>query len=184
MYCRAGYYAQCDEANPSGKESGTAFFGGPKDSGPFDGLQAEYARVPFANVGLVRLPEEVSDDQAILISDIFPTGYFGAEIANVHNGSTVVVFCCGRVGQFGIASSKLMGAGRIFAVDTIASRLQMASEQGAETIDFNSEDPVEAILDLTKGIGVDKAIDAVGVDAVHPSKGPAHKKQGRKRVSK
>jgi threonine dehydrogenase-like Zn-dependent dehydrogenase len=179
-YCRSGYYAQCDEANPNGKESGTAFFGGPKDSGPFDGLQAEYARVPFANVGLVRLPQEISDDQAILISDIFPTGYFGAEIANVHDGSTVVVFGCGPVGQFAIASCKLMGAGRIFAVDSIASRLQMASEQGAETIDFNSEDPVEAILDLTKSVGVDKAIDAVGVDAVHPSKGPAHKPEEQK----
>jgi threonine dehydrogenase-like Zn-dependent dehydrogenase len=174
-YCRAGYYAQCDDANPNGKDSGTAFFGGPKTSGPFDGLQAEYACVPFAHVGLVRLPDEVSDDQAVLISDIFPTGYFGADIANVHDGSTVVIFGCGPVGQFTIASFKLLGAGRIFAVDTIASRLQMASEQGAETIDFNSEDPVETILELTNGIGVDKAIDAVGVDAVHPSKGPAHK---------
>ncbi|HXO60717.1 MAG TPA: zinc-binding dehydrogenase [Candidatus Acidoferrales bacterium] len=169
------YYAQCDDANPNGKDSGTAFLGGPKTSGPFDGLQAEYACVPFAHVGLVRLPDEVSDDQAILISDIFPTGYFGADIANVHDGSTVVIFGCGPVGQFTIASCKLLGAGRIFAVDTIASRLQMASEQGAETIDFNSEDPVETILELTNGIGVDKAIDAVGVDAVHPSKGPAHK---------
>ena len=174
-YCRSGYYAQCDDANPNGKDSGTAFFGGPKESGPFDGLQAEYARVPFAHIGLVRLPEEVTDDQAILISDIFPTGYFGADIAHVHGGSTVVVFGCGPVGQFAIASCKLLGAGRIFAVDTIAGRLQMASEQGAETIDFNSEDPVETILELTKGIGVDKAIDAVGVDAVHPVKGPAHK---------
>jgi threonine dehydrogenase-like Zn-dependent dehydrogenase len=174
-YCRSGYYAQCDDANPNGKDSGTAFFGGPKESGPFDGLQAEYARVPFAHVGLVRLPEAVTDDQAILISDIFPTGYFGADIAHVRDGSTVVVFGCGPVGQFAIASCKLLGAGRIFAVDTIAGRLQMASEQGAETIDFNSEDPVETILELTKGIGVDKAIDAVGVDAVHPTKGPAHK---------
>jgi threonine dehydrogenase-like Zn-dependent dehydrogenase len=109
--CTAGRAtnAQCDEANPNGKESGTAFFGGPKDSGPFDGLRAEYARVPLANVGLVRLPEEVSDDRAILISDIFPTG----EIANVHDGYAVVVFGCGPVGQFAVASCRLMGAGRI-----------------------------------------------------------------------
>src|SRR5690349_23006491 len=72
VYCRAGYFSQCDNSNPNGKEAGTAFFGGPKDSGPFNGLQAEYARIPFANVGMVRLPEEVTDDQAILTSDIFP----------------------------------------------------------------------------------------------------------------
>ena len=76
-YCRAGYYAQCDNANPNGKTAGTAFFGGPKETGPFDGLQAEYARIPFANVGLTKLPREVEDDEAILISDIFPTAYFG-----------------------------------------------------------------------------------------------------------
>jgi len=98
-YCRAGYFAQCDQANPNGKDSGTAFFGGPKSSGPFHGLQAEYARIPFANVGLVKLPGEVSDDQAILISDIFPTGYFGADIAGIHEGSTVAVFGCGPVGH-------------------------------------------------------------------------------------
>jgi threonine dehydrogenase-like Zn-dependent dehydrogenase len=78
-YCRAGYYAQCDNANPNGSDAGTAFFGGPKSSGPFDGLQAEKARIPFANVGLVKLPDEVDDDQAILLSDIVPTAYMGAE---------------------------------------------------------------------------------------------------------
>jgi threonine dehydrogenase-like Zn-dependent dehydrogenase len=175
-YCRAGYFAQCDDSNPNGKDSGTAFFGGPKESGPFDGLQAEYARIPFAHVGPVKLPEEVTDDQAILISDIFPTGYFAADIANIHPGSTVAVFGCGPVGQFAIASAKLLGAARIFAVDTVASRLDMAAAQGAEAIDFNADDPVEAIRELTNGIGADRAIDAVGVDAVHPSRGPAHKK--------
>src|SRR5947208_6640124 len=83
-YCRAGYYAQCDNANPNG--SGTAFFGGPEDAGGFDGLQAELARIPYANVGLVKLPDEVTDDQAILISDIFPTGYQAAEMAEVSDG--------------------------------------------------------------------------------------------------
>src|SRR6185312_8972802 len=73
-YCRAGYFAQCNNANPNGPEAGTAFFGGPTPTGPFDGLQAEYARIPYANVGMVKLPEEVTDEQAILISDIFPTG--------------------------------------------------------------------------------------------------------------
>src|SRR3954467_10345205 len=85
-YCRAGYYAQCDRANPNGPQAGTAFFGGPEPTGPFDGLQAELARIPFAHTGMVRLPDEVSDDQAIMISDIFPTGWFGAELADVGDG--------------------------------------------------------------------------------------------------
>lgn len=82
-YCRAGYYAQCDLANPNGKQAGTAFYGGPKATGPFQGLQAEKARIPYANIGLIKLPSEISDDQAILLSDIFPTGYFGAEMAEI-----------------------------------------------------------------------------------------------------
>jgi threonine dehydrogenase-like Zn-dependent dehydrogenase len=174
-YCRAGYYAQCDNANPNGLQAGTAFFGGPETSGPFDGLQAEYARIPFASVGLVKLPGPVSDDQAILLSDIFPTGYFGAEMAEIKSGDTVAVFGCGPVGQFAIASAKLFGAGRLFAVDTVPTRLEMARAQGAEIIDFNADDPVAALKDLTGGIGVDRAIDAVGVDAVHPEHGPAAK---------
>jgi threonine dehydrogenase-like Zn-dependent dehydrogenase len=89
-YCRAGYYAQCDHANPNGPT--TAFFGGPEDAGGFDGLQAEKARIPYANVGLVKLPDEVSDDQAILISDIFPTGYQAADIAEIRQGDVVCVF--------------------------------------------------------------------------------------------
>lgn len=175
-YCRGGYYAQCDAANPNGPQAGTAFFGGPQMTGPFNGLQAEYARVPFANVGLVKLPDEVSDEQAILISDIFPTGYFGAELAEIKNGDTVAVFGCGPVGQFAIVSAKLKGAGRVLAIDSIASRLEMARDQGAEVINFDEEDPVEIIRELTSGIGVDRVIDAVGVDAVHPQKGPAQQK--------
>jgi threonine dehydrogenase-like Zn-dependent dehydrogenase len=175
-YCRAGYYAQCDNANPNGPSAGTAFFGGPKETGPFNGLQAEKARVPFANVGLVKLPDEVTDNQAILISDIFPTGYFGADMADIKPGHVVAVFGCGPVGQFAIASAKLMDAGRIIAVDTIPSRLAMAKAQGAEVIDYNAEDPVEAIKRLTGGIGADSAIDAVGVDANRPQSGPAAQK--------
>jgi threonine dehydrogenase-like Zn-dependent dehydrogenase len=172
-YCRAGYHSQCDNANPNGPHEGTAFFGGPASSGPFQGLQADYARVPFASAGLVKLPDEVDDDRAILLSDIFPTGYFGAEIAEIRSGDTVAVFGCGPVGQFAIASAKLLGAGRIFAVDCVESRLDMACNQGAEAIDFNREDPVAVILRMTGGIGTDRAIDAVGVDAVAPKKGPA-----------
>jgi threonine dehydrogenase-like Zn-dependent dehydrogenase len=172
-YCREGYYAQCDNANPNGKLAGTAFYGGPEQTGPFHGLQAERARIPFANIGLVKLPPEVTDDQAILLSDIFPTAYFGAELAEIEAGDTVVVFGCGPVGQFCIASAKLLDAGRILAVDTVADRLEMAKAQGAEIIDFNAEDPVETIRRLTGGIGADRAIDAVGVDANRPREGPA-----------
>jgi threonine dehydrogenase-like Zn-dependent dehydrogenase len=172
-YCRAGYQAQCDRANPNGPKAGTAFFGGPKQTGPFQGLQAEMARIPFANVGMIRLPEEVTDDQAILLSDIAPTGFFGADVAEITPGDTVAVFGCGPVGLFAVVSARLLGAGRIFAIDTVPSRLEMARAQGAETIDFNAEHPVEALRRLTTGIGVDRAIDAVGVDASQPSTGPA-----------
>jgi len=172
-YCREGYYSQCDGANPNGSAAGTAFFGGPKATGPFQGLQAEKARIPFAHVNLVKLPEDVSDDQAILLSDIFPTGWFGADIAEIEPGDTVAVFGCGPVGQFAIASAQLMGAGRVLAVDAIEDRLAMARGQGAEIIDFEAEDPVQVIKDLTGGIGVDRAIDAVGIDATHAHRGPA-----------
>lgn len=179
-YCRSGYYSQCDKANPNGAQAGTAFFGGPKETGPFDGLQAEYARIPFANVGAVKLPPEVTDQQAILISDIFPTGYFGADLAEIKPGDTVAVFGCGPVGQFTIASAKLMEAGRIFAVDHVPSRLTMARQQGAEIINFEEEDPVQTMQELTGGIGVDRVIDAVGVDAQRPHHGPAAKEADAK----
>lgn len=172
-YCRDGYYAQCDNANPNGPSAGTAFYGGPQESGSFNGLQAEKARIPFANVNLIKLPDEVSDEQAILLSDIFPTGYFGADLADIKPGHTVAIFGCGPVGQFTIASVKLMDAGRIFAIDNIPDRLEMAKRQGAEIINFDEEDPVQTIKDLTGGIGVDRAIDAVGVDAECPHHGPA-----------
>src|SRR5205823_7062316 len=113
VYCRAGYYSQCDKANPNGPTSGTAFYGGPRSSGPFDGMQAEFVRVPFAHVNLVKLPDEISDDQAILLSDIFPTGYMAAEMAEITPGDVVAVFGCGPVGQFAIASAQLLGAGRV-----------------------------------------------------------------------
>ncbi|MBV8882477.1 MAG: glutathione-dependent formaldehyde dehydrogenase, partial [Chroococcidiopsidaceae cyanobacterium CP_BM_RX_35] len=174
-YCRSGYYSQCDNANPNGPEAGTVFFGGPQPTGPLNGLQAEFARIPYANVGLVKLPEEVTDDQAIMISDIFPTAYFGAELAEITPGDTVAIFGCGPVGQFAIASAQILQAGRIIAIDTIPSRLEMARVQGAEVIDFNAEDPIEVIKSLTGGIGVDRAIDVVGVDATRPHSGPAAK---------
>jgi threonine dehydrogenase-like Zn-dependent dehydrogenase len=172
-YCRAGYYAQCDVANPNGPGAGTSFFGGPQSTGPVDGLQAEYARVPYAAATLVPIPERVTDDQAILISDIFPTGWFGARLAEVGPGDTVAVFGAGPVGQFAVASARRQGAGRVLVVDGIETRLALALEQNAEVINFNTEDPVEAIKHLTGGPGADRVIDAVGIDAQRPSSGPA-----------
>ncbi|XXF77052.1 glutathione-dependent formaldehyde dehydrogenase [Myxococcaceae bacterium GXIMD 01537] len=172
-YCRAGYFAQCDAANPHGPLAGTTYFGGPKSAGSIQGMQAEKVRVPLAHMTMVRVPEGVSDEQAILISDIFPTGYMAAELAEITPGDTVAVFGCGPVGLFAIASAKLLGAGRVFGVDCKEDRLEMARDQGAEVIDFEKEDPVESLRRLTGGIGVDRAIDAVGVDAVHAHRGPA-----------
>ncbi len=116
----------------------------------------------------MKLPSKISDDQAILLSDIFPTGYFGAELAEIKPGDTVAVFGCGPVGQFAIASALLLGAGQVFAIDHLEDRLHMARQQGAEVINFDKEDPVATLRRLTAGIGVDRAIDAVGVDAEQP----------------
>ena len=179
-YCRAGYQSQCDVSNPDGPRAGTAYYGGGLQG--FEGLQAEYARIAYAAANLVKLPDELHDDQAILLSDIFPTAYFGADLAEIKAGDTVVVFGCGPVGQFAIASAKLLSAGRVFAVDCVASRLEMAREQGAEVIDFNREDPVEVLLRMTGGIGPDRAIDAVGLDAMAPSSGPAAKEAKKQRA--
>jgi threonine dehydrogenase-like Zn-dependent dehydrogenase len=173
-YCRAGYFAQCDVANPNGKKAGTSFFGGPKATGPFHGLQAEKARIPYAHIGLIKLPEAITDNQAIAMSDIFPTAWFGAEMAEIKDGDTVAVFGCGPVGLFAIISAKLMGASRVFAIDGLNDRLARARHLGAECINFEEEDPVEAINRLTDDIGVDRAIDAVGVDANHGHGGHPH----------
>ncbi len=153
-YCNAGYTSQCDNANPNGPQAGTAFFGGPATTGPLDGLQAEFARVPLANASLVKLPEEIMDNQAILLSDIFPTGYFGADMAEIKPGDTVAVFGCGPVGLFTMASAKLMGAGRVFAVDHLPDRLAKAKELGAEPVNFDEVSPTLFFKEKTQGIGV------------------------------
>jgi threonine dehydrogenase-like Zn-dependent dehydrogenase len=167
-YCRDSYFAQCDYANPHGRRAGTAFLGGPHSSGGFDGVQAELARIPFANIGLVKLPAQITDSQAILLSDVFPSGYFGAELAEIVPGDVVAVFGCGPVGQFAILSAFLLGAGRVLAVDNVPSRLDIARSQGAEAINFDSVNPVQALMELTRGIGPDRVIEAVGVDAQSP----------------
>jgi len=116
-YCRAGCYAQCDDANPNGRDAGTAFYGGPAITGPFDGLQAEYARVPFAHTNLVPIPPGVTDEQAVMVSDIFPTAWFGARLTEVKDGDVVAVFGAGPVGQLAALSGRMQGAGRVLIVD-------------------------------------------------------------------
>jgi threonine dehydrogenase-like Zn-dependent dehydrogenase len=172
-YCRMGRTAQCDVANPNGPSAGTSFFGGPATTGSINGMQAESVRVPWAQNTMHPLPENVSDEQAILLSDIFPTGWFGAELAGVVRGDVVVVFGAGIVGQFAAASAFKQGAGRVIVVDGEETRLAQALALHCEVVDYNREDPVEAILDLTNGIGADCVIDAVGVDAERPKQGPA-----------
>jgi threonine dehydrogenase-like Zn-dependent dehydrogenase len=162
-YCRDGFYSKCDNANPKGES--TAFYGGPEEHGPFEGLQAELARIPYAYVNAMKLPDSVSDDDAILLSDIVPTAMFAVDMADIKPGRTVAVLGCGPVGQMAIACAKLMDAGRIIAVDAEPDRLQIARNQGAEVVDFSREEPAEVIKEMTGGIGVDRVIECIGVDA-------------------
>jgi threonine dehydrogenase-like Zn-dependent dehydrogenase len=172
-YCRQGKTSQCDVANPNGPQAGTSFFGGPEATGAIDGLQAEFARIPWAQNTLHRLPDTVGDEQAILLSDIFPTGWFGAQLAGVTRGDVAVVLGAGIVGQFAAVSAFKQGAGRVIVVDGIADRLAQARTLGAEVVNFNVVDPVEAVMELTNGVGADCVIDAVGIDAQRPKEGPA-----------
>jgi threonine dehydrogenase-like Zn-dependent dehydrogenase len=174
-YCRAGYHSQCNVANPNGPSAGTVFFGGPESAGGLDGLQAEYARVPYASTNLVKLPGEITDDQAILMSDILPTSYMAAVMAEIKPSDTVAVFGCGPVGLFAIVCAQHLGAGRVFAIDNVDSRLDMARNHGAEVIHFDRENPISVLKELTNGAGPDRTIDAVGVDAATARKGPAQK---------
>jgi threonine dehydrogenase-like Zn-dependent dehydrogenase len=180
-YCRAGYYSQCNKANPNGPLAGTVFFGGPEENGGLDGLQAEYARIPFAAANLLKLPDEVTDDQAILMSDILPTSYQAAEMAEIRPSVSVAIFGAGPVGMLAIACAKHLGAGRVFVVDQVESRLEMARSHGAETINFAKEDPVEVLRELTEGSGPDRVIDAVGVDATSAG---ASEKENRKEFAR
>jgi threonine dehydrogenase-like Zn-dependent dehydrogenase len=171
QFCRNGFFAQCDVSNPNGKRAGTAFFGGPEGGGGYKGLQAERARCPWADVNLVPIPDGMDDDTAILLSDILPTAWFGADLAGIEAGDHVLVFGCGPVGLLTVASAKLMG-GRVIAVDRLPDRLAKARDLGAETINFDEVDVPETVLKLTDGDGARRVIDAVGVDAQHAHAGP------------
>jgi len=134
--------------------------------GGFPGGQAEYLRVPFADIGPVKIPSELSDDQVLFLSDIFPTGYMAAENCQIEEGDTVAVWGCGPVGQFAIQSAWMFGAGRVVAIDRVPERLGMAESQSkADTINFNKENVYDRLMEMTGGRGPDRCIDAVGTEA-------------------
>jgi threonine dehydrogenase-like Zn-dependent dehydrogenase len=167
-YCRAGYHAHCDRAKPNGPWAGTAFYGGPRSSGGFDGTHAGFVRVPYAATSLIALPDAVNDQDAILLSDIFPAGWFAARLAEVRPRDTVAVLGAGPVGLFAVLSALRQGATRVIIVDRTGSRLDAAQRLHAEPVDCAIEDPVEVVRDLTGGAGVDRVIDTEAVDAPGP----------------
>ena len=170
--CQAGLYAGCENSNPNGwmaekllGHSPAGIFGYSHMMGGFAGGQAEYARVPFADVGPIKVPEGMTDEQALFLSDIFPTGYMGAEMCNIQPGDTIAVWGCGPVGQFAIRSAFMLGAERVIAIDHIPERMRMAQASGAEVISFDEVGVLEALKELTGGRGPDACIDAVGMEA-------------------
>src|SRR5256885_2534248 len=171
FFCRRGLTSACDNSNPSAEMlemkdgySSSGLFGYSHMYGGYAGGQAEYVRVPFGDVGPLKIPEGLTDEQVLFLSDIFPTGYMAAENCNIQEGDTIAVWGCGPVGQFAIRSAFLLGAGRVIAIDTVAERMAMAKAAGAETLDFMKEDIYERIQDLTSGRGADACIDAVGTE--------------------
>jgi len=138
--------------------------------GGFAGGQAEFARVPFADVGPLKVPSDISDEKALFLSDIFPTGYMGAEMCGIKPGDTIAVWGCGPVGQFAIASARLLGAETVIAIDRFPYRLRIAREKAAADVTINYEETnvLEALKELTGGRGPDGCIDAVGLEAHAP----------------
>jgi threonine dehydrogenase-like Zn-dependent dehydrogenase len=171
--CKAQAYSLCENSNPNAwmaekmlGHSPSGIFGYSHLTGGFAGGQAEYARVPFADVGPLKVPSDLTDEQVLFLSDILPTGYMAAEMCGIKPGDTVAVWGCGPVGQFAIASAYLLGAEKVIAIDRFRYRLQMASEKaGAVTVNYEEVDSVPDVLkDLTAGRGPDHCIDAVGVE--------------------
>jgi threonine dehydrogenase-like Zn-dependent dehydrogenase len=172
FFCRRDLWSCCDNTNPNAwmpemlyGESGAGLFGYSHLYGGYPGGQAEYVRVPFADVGPVKVPEEVPDEQALFLSDIFPTGYMAAENCQIRPGDTVAVWGCGPVGLFAIQSAFMLGAERVIAIDRFAERLQMAANCGAETLDYQQVDVLEALREGTGARGPDSCIDAVGMES-------------------
>lgn len=173
-HCEEGLYSCCENSNPNAwiaeklwGHSPAGIFGYSHMLGGFAGGQAEYVRVPFADVGPLKVPEGPSDEQVLFLSDIFPTGYMGAEMCDIQRGDVVAVWGCGPVGQFAIASAKLLGAERVIAIDRLPYRLRMAAERAGatETINYAEDDVYDALQELTGGRGPDACIDAVGLES-------------------
>jgi threonine dehydrogenase-like Zn-dependent dehydrogenase len=171
FFCKRGFYSGCERSNPNKAKaeklwghSPAGLFGYSHLLGGIPGGQAEYMRVPFADVGPIKVPASLSDEQVLFLSDIFPTGYMAADFCGLKGGETVAIWGCGPVGQFAIRSAFLLGADRVIAIDTVPERLQLAEEAGAVTLDFMKEDIYDRIQELTDGRGADACIDAVGTE--------------------
>lgn len=173
FYCRQELWSLCDNSNPNARMleklygfSGAGLFGYSHLYGGYAGGQAEYVRVPFADVGPVKVPDSIDDEHALFLSDIFPTGYQAAENCGIRPGDTIAVWGCGPVGLFAIQSAYLLGAERVIALDMYPERLELAADKcGAETINYEKVDVVEALKTMTGGRGPDACIDAVGFEA-------------------
>ena len=172
FYCTSELTSLCDNSNPNAYlaeslygHSGSGLFGYSHMLGGYSGGQAEYVRVPFADTGCLVLENDLSDDEVLFLSDIFPTGYMAAENCDIKGGDTIAVFGCGPVGQFAIRSAFLLGASRVLAIDDIPERLALAEEAGAESIDLSEGHLLERLAEATAGRGPDACIDAVGLEA-------------------
>jgi threonine dehydrogenase-like Zn-dependent dehydrogenase len=174
FFCQRGLWSLCDRSNPNHQMAETLFgyspsglFGYSHIFGGFAGGQAEYVRVPFADVGPYKVPDGMGDEQALFLSDILPTGYMAAENGEIEPGDTVAVWGCGPVGQFVIRSAYMFGAGRVIAIDRVRERLALAaSDERTETIDYEEDtDVVDGLKEMTNGRGPDRCVDAVGSEA-------------------
>jgi threonine dehydrogenase-like Zn-dependent dehydrogenase len=173
FFCKKSLFAACDNTNPNAEmarkvmgHSPAGLFGYSHLTGGYDGGQAEYLRVPHADVGPLKIESDLPDEKVLFLSDIYPTGYMAAENCDIEPGDTVAVWGCGPVAQFAIKSAWMFGAGRVIAIDRVPERLTMAREHGkAETINFEKEDVYEVLQEKTKGRGPDRCIDAVGCEA-------------------
>ncbi len=172
-FCEKELYSLCENSNPNAHlaekfwgHSPAGIFGYSHITGGYAGGQAEYVRVPFADVGPLKVPDTLDDEQVLFLSDILPTGYMAAEQCDIQPGDTVAVWGCGPVGLFSIQSAKLLGAGRVIAIDRFPERLAKAHAAGAEiTLNYEEVDILETLKDLTGGRGPDACIDAVGMEA-------------------
>lgn len=172
-YCQHDLWSLCDNTNPNAwmvekmwGHSPAGIYGYSHLLGGYAGGQAEYVRVPFANVGPLKLPDGVTDEQAVMLADVFPTGYQAAENCGIQPGDVVAVFGCGPVGQFAIQSAHMLGAERVIAVDHVPERLMMAARNSrVETINYEQEDVIATLNEMTGGRGPDACIEAVGMEA-------------------